>query len=294
MSKYVESCSTSTTDSTVVATGGIGTKQNIGYFKSLFWTSSDVSKTVLELKDQATLDALVASGDAIFLGDGKFEDTSTEQSFFEDAELEIKIEQTAKIKSVKFTLAACACTSAELEKMENKTGRMFIQTSTGLLVGRYDDGAGKGWEVSSISVDSTIPVSDTPVEYTTLDITFADHKGDRKNPLRISIDYLFSEVDQVFSAEGTASAVSSNGSVLSGTLDVYKDCTSEKLAGILQAGVKAVDINGNALSIATWTDSSGSYAFGITTALTKAYLSTDGIIQVGGINYNMNSVTVTT
>lgn len=296
MGKYVESCGTTSTDSSVVANGGITSVQNIGYFKSLLWTSSSVAKTATELKDIATLNALVLSGDAIFLGDGKFEDTSTEAAFFEDAELGIKIEQTAKIKSFKFTLSVCGCTSAELEKMENKQGRLFIQTSTGLLIGRESSGNGIGWAVSSIAVDSSIPVSDTPVEYTTLDVTFSDHKGDRKNPFRIAVDYLLSEVDQVYSADGTSSAVSTSGSALSATLTVKKDCTTDALSGLVVADLKAVDVNGNVLTIATLVESgsTGVYAISITTALTVAYVTTDGIQAVSGVNYYMDSVTITT
>lgn len=296
MGKYVESCGTTSTDSSVVANGGITSVQNIGYFKSLLWTSSSVAKTATELKDIATLNALVLSGDAIFLGDGKFEDTSTEAAFFEDAELGIKIEQTAKIKSFKFTLSVCGCTSAELEKMENKQGRLFIQTSTGLIIGRESSGNGIGWAVSSIAVDSSIPVSDTPVEYTTLDVTFSDHKGDRKNPFRIAVDYLLSEVDQVYSADGTSSAVSTSGSALDATLTVKKDCTTDALSGLVVADLKAVDVNGNVLTIATLVESgsTGVYAISITTALTVAYVTTDGIQAVSGVNYYMDSVTITT
>lgn len=296
MGKYVESCGTTSTDSSVVANGGITSVQNIGYFKSLLWTSSSVAKTATELKDIATLNALVLAGDAIFLGDGKFEDTSTEAAFFEDAELGIKIEQTAKIKSFKFTLSVCGCTSAELEKMENKQGRLFIQTSTGLIIGRESSGNGIGWAVSSIAVDSSIPVSDTPVEYTTLDVTFSDHKGDRKNPFRIAVDYLLSEVDQVYSADGTSSAVSTSGSALDATLTVKKDCTTDALSGLVVADLKAVDVNGNVLVIATLVESgsTGVYAISITTALTVAYVTTDGIQAVSGVNYYMDSVTITT
>ncbi len=290
MGKYVETCGSSSSTSSVIANGGIKEKQNIGYFKSLFYVEDEEGKTPAELKDLATLNSYVAAGKGIFLGDGKFEDTSTEATFFEDAELEIKIEQTAKIKSLKFTLNTCACTSAELEKLENKSGRLFIQTSTGLLVGRYNDGKGLGWKVSSISVDSTIPVSDTPVEYTTLDITFDDHKGDRKNPFRIEVDYLFSDVDEVYSAEGSASAVSTTGSALSATLNVTKECTNEKLTGLAVGNLKATDVDGNVLVIASYNDSNG--AIEITTDKSKAYVSTDGIVSVNNLLYYMDNVTV--
>lgn len=296
MGKYVESCGTSSTDTSVIANGGINSVQDIGYFESLLWVSSSVSKTATEFKDIDTLNALVLSGDAVYLGKGKFEDTSTEASFFEDAQLGIKVVQTPKIKSFKFTLAACACTSAELEKLESKTGSLVIQTSNGTFIGRENSGSGKGMAVSSITVDSTMPVSDTPVEYTTIDITFSDHKGDRKNPFRIAVDYLFSEIDQVYSAEGTSSAVSNAGSSLQATLTVKKDCTTEALSGLVVADLKAVDVDGNVLTIATLTESgsTGVYAIAITTALTLAYVTTDGIQAVSGVNYYMDSVTITT
>ena len=290
MGKYVESCGTSTTDSGFIANGGIGTKQNIGYFSGLFYVEDEVGKTPTELKDVDTLNAYVAAGQGIYLGKGKFEDTSTEAAFFEDAELEIKIEQTAKIKSLRFTLNTCACTSAELEKLENKTGRLFIQTSTGLLVGRYNDGKGLGWKVSSISVDSTIPVSETPVEYTTLDITFDDHKGDRKNPFRIAVDYLFSDVDEVYSAEGSVSSVSTDNTTLSATLSIKKDCTDEDLTGVAIGDLQAETAEGVAVTIASYDNGTGAIAF--TTAETTVYVSSNGIINVGGTLYAMDKVTV--
>ena len=292
MGAFVETCSTTSAADSFVANGGIEKVPNSGYLNALVWVSDDFSGTPTELKDIETFNTGVPTNDVIFLGNGKFEDTSVEATFFEDAELSIRVEQTPKIKSVRFTLATCACTSAQLEKMESKSGRLFMQTSTSALWGRYEDGVGKGFPVSSISVDSTLPVSGTPVEYTTLDITFSDHKGDRRNPLRLSLDFLFSEIDQVFAADGTAANTSTSGTVLTSEITINKDCGPEKLTGLLIGDFKAVDINGNVLSIASVTESAGVYTIGITTTLTKAFVSTNGIIANTSLLYYMNPVTV--
>lgn len=292
MGAFVETCGTTAAGDSFVANGGIEKVPNTGYLNALLWVSDTFEGTVLELKDKETFDTAVATNNVIFLGNGKFEDTSVEATFFEDTELSIRVEQTPKIKSVLFTLATCACTSAQLEKMENKTGRLFMQTSTGAVWGRYDNGKGKGMSISSISVDSTLPVSATPVEYTTLAITFSDYKGDRRNPLRINVDFLFSEIDQVFAADGVAGNTTSSGTVLTSAITVNKDCTSERLTGLTASNLKAVDVDGNVLSIASISESSGVYTVNITTALTTAFVSTDGIITNSSILYYMDPVTV--
>ena len=295
MGAYVETCGTTAAGDSFVATGGIEKIPNTGYLNALLWVSDTFSGTILELKDKETYDTAVATNDVIFLGNGKFEDTSVEATFFEDTDLSIRVEQTPKIKSLLFTLATCACTSAQLEKMENKTGRLLMQTSTSAVWGRYDNGIGKGMAISSISVDSTLPVSATPVEYTTLAITFSDYKGDRKNPLRIAAPFLFSEIDQVFAADGISGTTSSDGTTLTSEITINKDCTSEKLTGLVLANFKAVDVDGNVLTIASVTEAgtTGVYTVNITTALTKAFVSTDGIITNASILYYMDAVTVT-
>lgn len=288
MGKTVESCGGASAENSIIANGGIGKDANIGYFKSLLWVSDTVALTPNELKDIETVNALVVTGDAVFLGDGKFEDTSTAAAYFEDAELSIKRITTEKIKSLNFILEACACTVAELEKLESKGGRLFVQTSTGLAIGRDLDGKGKGMAYSSITVDTSVPTSATPAEYTTINITFSDSKGDMKNPYRIAVDYLFNEIDQVYSAVGTSTNAATDNTTLTADLSINKDCTTEALAGVVAGDLKAEDKNGVALTIA-------SYAAGvisITTAETVAYVSFDGIKEKEDLLYYMDKVTV--
>lgn len=296
MSGYTEACGDVASNDAIVATGGINKKASPGYWESLFYAKDDFTFSgVSSFKDKDDWDAAVLAGNLIYLGKGKFEDTSTEATFFEDAALDFKELQTPKIKSFKFSLIVCACTSAQLEKMEGKQGRLFVQTSKGFGLGRLmEDGKVQGKAVSSITVDDTLPTNNTPVSYTTLDIAFSDAKGDRQNPWEAKLDFLFSEVDQVYSLTSSVSAVSSNGSALSATVVLYKECSDVKLAGMLLANMKAEDENGNAITIASFTDTSGSYAAEFTTALTKVYLYTDGIKTVGGNNYYLPKTTIST
>ncbi len=292
MGKTVSCGNDSAASKTYIANAGVNTKSLHGYWDKLLWVDGDVRKSVAELQDKATFDALVATGDVIYVGKGKFADTSTEAAFFEDADLEIKVEQTPRVLSVDVTSQMCPCTSAELEKLENKTGRFFIQTSTGQLQGVDYNGKGAGVEVSSISVNSTIPTNDTPVEYTVLSITFANYKYFRANPFRIDLDYGFDEIDQVESAEGVAAGASSDGTTLTDVITITKGCSTAKVNGLVAADFKATDVDGNELTIASVNEVDGVYTVGVTTALTTAYLETDGIKEKSNILYYMNKVTL--
>ena len=296
--KYTDACGDSSANTNVVATGGIDKKGITGAYRELAWISDDSEfSSVTALKDQANWDAFVLSGDLIPLGKGKFEDISTEAAFFEDNALDIKEETTAATKSIRFTSAICSCSHAELKKMNGKTGRLVIRTSKGFVIGRMqDDGAVKGRALSNIYVGNrSVPTDDTPVEYTIVDFIFSDNEGDEKNPAEVKVDFLFSEVDHVFSAEGVASNVSSNGSTLTVDITVNKDCSgTDKLSGWLQANCKAVDEDGNELTVASFSESSGVYTIGITTALTLAYVSFDAITEISNIAYYMDQVRVST
>lgn len=293
MGKTVSCGNDSAASKTYIANAGINTKSLHGYWEKMVWVDGDVRKSVAELQDKATFDALVATGDAIYIGKGKFADTSTEAAFFEDNDLEIKVEQTPRVLSVDVTSQMCPCTSAELEKLENKTGRIFIQTSTGQLQGVDYNGQGAGLEVGSMSVNSTIPVQETPVEYTVISITFANYKYWRANPFRIDLDYGFDEIDQVESAEGVAAGATQSGGTLTDVITITKGCSTEKVNGLVIADFKATDKDGNDLVVASVSETDGVYTIGVTTALTTAYLATDGIKEKNNILYYMNKVTLT-
>lgn len=297
---YTEACASAAANTNIVATGGIDTKGITGAYKYLFWADDSFSfASVTAMKDIANWNTGVAAGNLIYLGKGKFEDQSAEATFFEDNALDIREEQTAATKVIRFTSAICACSHAEMKKMNGKQGRLFVLTAKGFGIGRLQsDGSIKGRALSSIYVGSrTVPTNDQPVEYTVADFTFSDNDGDEKNPAEVSLGFLFSEVDQVFPVDGVVSSVSSNGTTLSFTLKLTKDCSTDVLEDVVAGDLKAVDEDGNVLTVATAVESpAGTYAVGITTALTLAYISFDGIVDVNsaGVLYYLDTLTVST
>ncbi len=291
MGKTVSCGDSSAAESGYIANSGVSTQDLKGYWDKLFWVNKSVAKTVIELEDPDTLNAVVAAGEGFFVGTGSMTDTSTESTFFEDAQLGIKVEQTPKILSVDFQLNMCACTSAEFEKLENKSGAFYLQTSTNQLIAVDEDGLGKGLEYSSIVVNSTIPTSDTPVEYTVLSITFSNYKKFRANPFRINLDYSFDDIDKVFSAQGSASAVSDDGNDTTFTLSVKKDCTSESLSGLVLADLSATDANGANVAITSVTPSGDNYTL-VLPGTGTFYVSSNAIINKSDILYYMDAVTV--
>lgn len=297
MPGYTEACASGAANTNIVATGGISTKGITGKYEEIFWADDSFEfASVTAMKDRANWDAGVAAGTLIYLGKGRFEDQSEEAQFFTDNSLDIREEQTPATKVIRMTSAICACSHAEIKKMEGKSGRIFIRTSKGFALGRLqDDKKIKGRTLSSLIVGSrTVPTEDQPVEYTVIDFSFGDNDGDELNPAEVKVDFLFSEVDQVYPADGVVSGVSSNGSTLSLTLAITEDCGETVLENVVVADLKAVDEDGNTLTIASATESpAGTYAVDITTALTTAYISFDGIRDVNsaGTLYYLDQVT---
>ncbi len=299
MSKYTEACGDDATTLGIIAPGNVSKKGIIGYYEEAFWAADSFEfASILAAKDQANWDAAVQAGNLVYLGKGKYSDQSTEAEFFEDAPLDIREETSPATKVVRSEGVYCSCTHAEIKKMDGRGGRVFFRSSNGYLVARMnDDGTIIGRPISSMAVaNRTVPTNETPVEYTPIDFTFSDNKGDERNPAELKLDFLFSEVNSVFSAIAVVSGESSNGSTLSATLAITKDCGEEFLAGIVQGNLEAFDEDGNSLVIATWTENSSDYSIGITTALTLAYVRFTGIIDVagGGVLYYMDQVRIST
>lgn len=145
MSKYVESVQESANTS-IVATGGLDKEGLVGPPRGLFWTTAAFSfSSNTAAKDIASVNAGIAAGTVIPIGNGKYSDQSTDATFFEDAPLNIRVKQTDKITVYQVDLAVNACTKAELQKMEGKAGRIFIITDKSYLLGRKnDDGTVQG------------------------------------------------------------------------------------------------------------------------------------------------------
>ncbi len=299
MAKYVESCSTTDAqNSSVVVTGGLDKAVAIGSITSLFYGESTQKFTsITAAKDKANWDADVKAKKLIYLGDGKVEDTSTEAAFAEDAKLRLKAVSTPAIKSFNYILGICACNTAELEKMKGRTGTLYMITDKKILMATLTDAKEvQGFEASIDNIVTSLPTEDAPWELTTLSITLSSYASEISNPARPVLEFEFKDVDQIYGAEGTASSVSTSGTALSATLTVKKDCTTEVLSGLLLADFKAVDEDGNVLTIAsaTETGTTGVYAIEITTALTLAYLTTSDVIEKSGVLWYMESVTITT
>lgn len=299
MSKYVESVAASSNNS-IVATGGIDKQGLTGAYRGLIWTDSAFSFAGnTAAKDISQHNLGVAAGTVVPLGKGKFTDQSTDATFFEDAPLNIRIKQTDKIVSLQFDIALNACTEAELQKMEGKTGRVFLITDKSFLKGRKnDDGTVQGRPLSSIDVDRIEPTDDSPVAYATVTMTLDDPKGDIRNPFEAAIDWDVEELDLVFAVAPTVSNESSNGSQITVEIELDDALGNTDLDGAVLADFKAEDVDGNALTIASVTPGANPnenvYTVVITTTETSAYVSFDGIRSINSVLYYLSPVLIQT
>lgn len=293
MSKYVESV-TDSANSSIVASGGIDKKGLTGAYRGLIWTSDSFSfSSNTEAKDISAHNTGVQAGSVIPLGKGKFSDQSTDATFFEDAPLNIRIKQTDKIVSLQFDIAVNACTRAEIEKMEGKTGRVFLVTDKSFLLGRKnDDGTVQGKALSSIDVDDIQPTDDSPVKYATITMTFSDPKGDIRNPFEGVIDWDVEDIDTVFAVAPTVANESSNGTTLTAEITLIDALGNTALNGAATADFYAEDVDGNELTVASVTASGNTYTVNITTALTSAYVSFDGIRSISSVLYYLSPTLV--
>jgi len=299
MSGYIETLG-SGTSAGVIATGGINNKELLGAYKRVFLAADSFEfASVIAAKDKDAWDTGVAAGNLVYLGQCKFEDQSAEAQFFEDQALDIKEESTAATKVLRAIQNVNACVHSEIKKLDGSSGRVYIQTAKGFVVSRFaEDGASLGRAASFSVSNRSVPTTDTPVEYTIVDITFTDNDGDENNPCVYKLDWLFSEVDQVYPLTATVGNESSNGTTLTAEITLKKTGTTTPLTGALAADFKAVDEDGNALTIASVTEAGTTavYTVNITTPLTTAYVSFNGIRDVAsaGTLYYMNQVTVKT
>lgn len=297
MSKYTE-VSGSGANTNVVATGGINDKGIVGAYKRVFFGESGQKfPSIAATKIQDNWDTAAVGGDLTYLGQCKFEDNSEEAQFFTDAALDINEETTAATKVVRSILQVNACVHAELKKMDGKSGRVYFQTTNSFVIGRYEDDGEVVGRACTISVSQrTVPTTEQPVEYTIIDITFTDNDGDESNPMEAKIDWLFSEVEQVYPLTATVGNESSNGSALTFELDIDKAGSNSPLTGAVLADFAATDEDGTPLTIASVTESgtSGIYTVVITTALTTAYIKFSGRREIGGSTYYLDTLIVKT
>lgn len=290
MGKYVQGVSEATNDA-IVAMGGLDKPGLTGAYRGLAWTKASHSFAGnTAAVDEAQWNTAIAAGDVIQIGNGEFTDNSTDATFFERAALNIRIKQTPKTKVLTFEYAVNACTRAELQNMEGKAGRVFLITEKSILIGRKnDDGTVQGMPLSSIDIDDVEPTTDSPVKFVQVTMTFDDPEGDTKNPFQAQVDWDVEDLDQVFSVASVVANESSNGTTLTAEFTLTDGLANTDLDGAVSADFKAEDEDGNALTIASVTPGANPnehvYTIDITTALTRAYVSFDGIRSISSVLY---------
>lgn len=298
MSKYTE-VSGGGANTNIVATGGINDKGIVGSYERIFFSESAFSfPSIPAAKIQSNWDSAAVAGDLVYLGKCRFEDQSEEAQFFTDAPLDINEETSPATKVIRAILQVNACVHAELLKMSGKSGRIFIQTTNSFLIGRYEDDGDVVGRPATIKVTQrTVPTNDQPVEYTQIDITFTDNDGDELNPMEAKIDWLFSEVEQVFPLTGVISNESSNGSELTFDLEIDRAGSNDGLTGVGVGDLAVTDEDGNALSIVSITPASAPnnniYTVVVTTALTSAIVGFNGRRTISGVTYYLGNLSVT-
>ena len=280
---------------TLIGTGR-DSKAQVGAEQELFWSPSAFSfASKAAAVDLAQWNTEVANGNLYYLGViEEFDSNDIEPTFYESPNGNLRL-KTANAKRVRqYRLVECACTHAALRSFDGQTGRLFIRTRDGYLKARIEsDGTVRGLSTSQFDVGLlTAATVDAPA-FTPIDVTFATPSSDDNDVFEDRIDFEFSEVDQIFQAELAASAVTA-GATLDFTLAVTKDCSNVPLSGVVVANLKAEDVNGNALTIASVTPNGDNYDVSITTALTSAIVQIDGVQSIGGTLYTSEEITVST
>ncbi|MBO0323463.1 hypothetical protein J0X14_14235 [Muricauda sp. CAU 1633] len=265
-------------------------KAQSGAEQELFWSPNDFS---FADKDSATTladwNTAVAAGNLYYIGViEEFDSNDTEPTYYESPNGNLRL-KTANAKRVRqYRLVECACTHAALLSFDAQNGRLFMRTSKGYLKARLeDDGTVRGFKTTQFDVGlRTAATADAP-GFTPIDVTFETPFDDDKDIFEDSIDFEFSQVDQIYNAEFAISSVASDGSNLTFTLTATKDCTNVALSGLTTSHLIFKDANGAELATVSMpeTGSTGVYSVDITTAETVAYAEIYGVQTVSSINY---------
>lgn len=301
MGSYDESCAGGgSAASSVVTNGGINSTGATGPLQGVVVTDPDFKfPSTLVAKQQSNWDAGTFAGDLLYIGSGEFENAGEDEERFTNANLNVDILINKGTKSLTFTQVRCACTHKELLKLNGQTKRFFFSTSLDFMRGRIEDnGEVKGLLGQIQFGKRDFATQDTPYDPTVMTIVFSDFESDELNPWTAAVDFEPSELKTIDALSGVVSGVSTDGSTLSGQIEIQEDCDDSAFSGVLLAEIQAFDENGGALTIASFTETAtpGLYDFGITTAETTAVLTTANatrIIDKGGFYYHLNPVTVT-
>ena len=295
MPSFSDICVQSDAKRLFVKNKGINEKPITGAWEGLFIVDDDVRMSPTEVLIKDNWDDLVEQGKGIYIGKGKHSEVGDDPTFFTDEVYGVRIQTAKGTKIDEFRNILCSCVAASLrETLNGRSTRVFVQTTNGIVEGRSFQNAttgaveAGGYAVSIEFSKQTIPTNDTPLKETIMNITFPDFDVEELNPFETKLPFKFAEIDQI---EDTTSfvdpSVGTDGSQLSGSFTLTKDCNNQPLTGLVLADMEVTDENDNALTLVSLTEtgSTGVYAFVVNTALTEVIFSSDGIIRVGGELY---------
>lgn len=289
--KIVESCGNVSENSQRVATAGINSVVAVGAPEQFFWTPTGVTAPSATLaKDIDTFNTWVAENNGVYLGKHQAESTGTEREIFENNFFGLKVTTREATKTLQLSAPMCACTSAELEKMNGRSGLIWERTTLGYLLGRVnEDGTIQGFPVSNMyKAINSVATADEPVSNTIFEIPYSDPRGDQKNPFQAPIEWEFSEVDQPFSVEAKLSNFVDAASNLTFDLALTKDCSSVALTGAVKNNFKVTNANGTEIDTFTVSETDGVYSFDVTTEESVVYVETSGITTIENSLYTMD------
>lgn len=292
--KYVD-CGTAGQNTQRVATKGVNNVFAKGAPSEFFWTPVGTeAPSIAAAQDKSTFDAWVAAANGVYLGKNEVESTGSERESYENAFFGLKVTITEATKTLQLSAPICPSTSAELEKMNGRSGLVWERSTLGYLCGRFStSGKPQGYPVANIyKAINTIGTSSEPVENTVFEIPYSDPRGDQKNPFVAAITWAFSEIDQVNSVEAVLSNFADAGATLTFDLTCTVGGTGVVFTGATDANFSVSDANG--ADIATFTVSeagaTGVYSFVVTTGESVVDVQTDGITTVSSLLYNMDEL----
>jgi len=297
MSGYTEACNPAESGSKNFTLARDGNGQ-AGIKSAVMWTKADlVVPTKAEAKSIDYWNAQIAAGNAVYVGEiRELISNSAEATFYDAPNGNFRKRDVAATRILRFNFIECACTAAQIQKMDGSNGRLWFETKDGFIVGKNSGAGAVGQKTSQFDVGLlTEAISGTPVAYLPIDITMATPRDDDANPFDASIDWLFQDLNEVNGTGIAFDTVASDGANLTFNMTLTKDCTSIPLTGAALANLLFTDANGVEFATVTVGEAvagSGIYQVDITTALTEANVCIKDIQDIGGLLYASTQNTV--
>lgn len=294
---YTDACGTNAATDTPIVNGGINAEGVTGALEGVVFTTSGFKfDTIALARLKTSWDAGVAAGTLTYIGKGAFANEGAEATFFENSDYNVRILQEKGTKVLEFRQVVCACTHAKLLELNGRTGRFFFQTKLGFILGRFDnDRAVQGIE-GQIQIEfRPYPTSDNPVAETIMTITVSEPESDERNPVELTGEFQFSDIDQVYGYEALVTNESTTGALLEADLFITEDCNDTGVTGLVTGDLVVTDENGNTLAHTLTEVGNGNYSIDITTALTTAIINTagtNGVITQNSILYYLGDTIV--